>query len=68
LDLGVLAREPLVNGYPSRKYRPGSRITSRADWRSHRDAGEVEAHLDTVARIEAMRCHPDVPLARWALA
>jgi myo-inositol catabolism protein IolS len=67
-DLGVLAREPLANGYLSGKYRPGSRITSADDWRSHHDPQEVEAKLETVARIQASEVPPDVALARWALA
>jgi myo-inositol catabolism protein IolS len=68
LELGVLAREPLANGYLSGKYRPGSRITSRDDWRSAHDAGEVEAKLEAVARIEATEVPAGVPLAPWALA
>jgi aryl-alcohol dehydrogenase-like predicted oxidoreductase len=34
LELGVLARESLANGYLSGKYRRGSRISSPDDWRS----------------------------------
>jgi aryl-alcohol dehydrogenase-like predicted oxidoreductase len=68
LKLGVLAREPLANGYLSGKYRPGSRITSPDDWRSFHDPREVEARLNTVAQIEATEVPAGVPLARWALA
>ena len=66
--LGVLAREPLANGYLSGKYRPGSRVTSPADWRSLHDAREVENMLASVAEIEAREVPAGVPLARWALA
>ena len=68
LELGVLAREPLANGYLGGKYRPGSRITRPDDWRSFHDPREVEAKLETVARIEATEVPAGVPLARWALA
>jgi aryl-alcohol dehydrogenase-like predicted oxidoreductase len=68
LGLGVLARQPLANGYLSGKYRPGSRITSPDDWRSFHDPAEVEAKLHAVAQIEASEVPPDVPLAPWALA
>jgi aryl-alcohol dehydrogenase-like predicted oxidoreductase len=67
-ELGVLAREPLANGYLSGKYRPGSRVTSPADWRSLHDAREVENMLASVAEIEAREVPAGVPLARWALA
>jgi myo-inositol catabolism protein IolS len=65
--LGVLAREPLANGYLSGKYKPGSRITSPNDWRIHHDPGEVEAKLEAVARIRATEVPLGVPLAQWAL-
>jgi aryl-alcohol dehydrogenase-like predicted oxidoreductase len=68
LGLGVLAREPLANGYLSGKYRPGSRITSTSDWRSSHDPRDVEAKLAAVAEIEATEVPAGVPLARWALA
>jgi myo-inositol catabolism protein IolS len=68
LGLGVLAREPLANGYLSGKYRPGRRITDPGDWRSSRDPQEAEAELKAVAQIEATEVPPGVPLARWALA
>jgi aryl-alcohol dehydrogenase-like predicted oxidoreductase len=68
LELGVLAREPLANGYLSGKYRPGSRIISPSDWRSFHDPQEVEAKLEMVAQIEATEVPARVPLARWALA
>jgi myo-inositol catabolism protein IolS len=68
LGLGVLAREPLANGYLSGKYRPGSRITSPNDWRSSHDPDDVEAKLKAVAQIQATEVPPGVPLAQWALA
>jgi aryl-alcohol dehydrogenase-like predicted oxidoreductase len=68
LGLGMLAREPLANGYLSGKYRPGSRVTSPSDWRSFHDPQQVEAKLEEVARVQATEVPPGVPLARWALA
>jgi aryl-alcohol dehydrogenase-like predicted oxidoreductase len=68
LSVGVLAREPLANGFLSGKYRPGSGIAGPGDWRALRDPDEVEAKLRAVARIEATELPPGVPLARWALA
>jgi myo-inositol catabolism protein IolS len=41
---------------------------ARSDWRSHNDPQEVEAKLETVAKIQATEVPPSVPLARWALA
>jgi myo-inositol catabolism protein IolS len=67
LGLGVLAREPLANGYFSGKYKPGSRITSPNEGRSHHDPREVEAKLEAVARIRATELPLGVPLAQWAL-
>lgn len=68
LGLGVLAREPLANGYLSGKYRAGSRITSASDWRSHHDPDEVAAKLEEVERIGGEELPSGVPLAQWALA
>jgi myo-inositol catabolism protein IolS len=68
LGLGVLAREPLANGYLSGKYRPGSPITDPSDWRSSLDPQEVQAEFETVAKIQATEVPAGVPLARWALA
>jgi myo-inositol catabolism protein IolS len=66
--LGVLAREPLANGFLSGKYRPGSRITAPGDWRSSQDAADVDARLARVEQIATSEVPADVPLARWALA
>jgi aryl-alcohol dehydrogenase-like predicted oxidoreductase len=66
--LGVLAREPVDNGYLSGKYSPGSRINSSGDCRFSHDLQEVDARLDAVARIEATELPSGVPLARCALA
>lgn len=67
LGVGVLAREPLANGYLSGKYRPGTWITNPGDWRSFHDPREVEVKLEAVAQIQATEVPPDVPLAQWAL-
>ncbi len=66
--LGVLAREPLANGYLSGKYRPGHWVTSRDDWRSGHDPQEADAQLRAVSSIEADELPDGVPLARWAVA
>jgi len=66
--LGVLAREPLANGFLSGKYRPGSRITTPGDWRSSQDAADVDARLARVEQIATSEVPAGVPLARWALA
>ena len=68
LELGVLAREPLANGYLSGKYRPGSGIAGANDWRSYEDREDADAKLEAVAEIQATEVPPDVPIARWALA
>ena len=67
-DLGVLAREPLANGYLSGKYRPGDGVTDAGDWRSRMDAQEERRRLDAVERIRTTEVPPDTPLAAWALA
>jgi myo-inositol catabolism protein IolS len=68
LDLGVLAREPLANGYLGGKYKPGMRVTDAGDWRSAHDSREVDTKLDAVARIAAEEVSTGVPLAQWAVA
>ena len=67
LAVGVLAREPLANGYLSGKYAPGRRITSPGDWRSSHDPQEVEEKLAAVAQIQEQELPAGVPLAQWAL-
>jgi aryl-alcohol dehydrogenase-like predicted oxidoreductase len=68
LDLGVLAREPLANGYLGGRYKPGVRVTDVRDWRSAHDPREVDRTLEAVAQIAADEVPDDVPLARWAVA
>jgi hypothetical protein len=60
-NLGVLAREPLANGYLSGRYRPGT-ITDAADWRSAMDEGEVRNRLNTVEQIRAIELPAEVPM------
>ena len=67
LQVGVLAREPLANGYLSGKYSPGLRVTDPADWRSSHDRRDVEAKLAEVARIQETELPAGVPLSQWAL-
>jgi aryl-alcohol dehydrogenase-like predicted oxidoreductase len=67
-DLGVLAREPLANGYLSGKYRPGHWVTSRDDWRSSHNPQEADAQLQAVSDIEAQELPDGIPLAQWAVA
>jgi myo-inositol catabolism protein IolS len=57
-DLGVMAREPLANGYLSGKYRPGGGITAGGDWRSGADPVEV------IRRTEVPE---GMAMAQWAI-
>ena len=68
MRLGVLAREPLANGYLSGKYGPGRRITDTGDWRASADRRESDEKLAEVARIQHDELSAGVPLAQWALA
>jgi aryl-alcohol dehydrogenase-like predicted oxidoreductase len=65
---GVLAREPLANGYLSGRNRPGTPIAGPDDWRSARDREEADADLEQVARLQASEVPAGVPIARWAIA
>ena len=67
-NLGVLAREPLANGYLSGKYRPGSWVTAADDWRSGQDPAEVQRRLELVEHIRRTEVPENVPMATWALA
>jgi myo-inositol catabolism protein IolS len=67
-DLGVLAREPLANGYLSGKYKPGTRITATDDWRSAQEEQEVQGKLDAVHDLQRREVPDGVPTASWALA
>jgi myo-inositol catabolism protein IolS len=66
--LGVLAREPLANGYLSGKYQPGSQITASDDWRSGHDPAEVQRKLELVDRIRRTEVPEGAAMAPWALA
>jgi len=67
LDLGVLAREPLANGFLSGRYRKDARITDPKDWRSQLDESEVERRLHVVAEVETSELPDGVPMAQWAI-
>jgi len=67
-DLGVLAREPLANGYLTGKYRPGARVTAEGDWRSGHEPAEVQRKLEVVDQIRRTEVPEGVPMATWALA
>jgi aryl-alcohol dehydrogenase-like predicted oxidoreductase len=68
-DLGVLAREPLANGYLSGKYQPGTQITTASDdWRSGHDPAEVQRKLELVDQIRRTEVPEGVAMAPWALA
>jgi len=67
-DLGVLAREPLANGYLTGKYQPGTRITAPNDWRSGHDPAQVQRKLELVDQIRRTEVPHGVPMATWALA
>jgi len=66
-DLGVLAREPLANGYLTGRYRPGAGVTGSRDWRAGMDEQEVARRLDAAERIQATEVPPGTSMARWAL-
>jgi aryl-alcohol dehydrogenase-like predicted oxidoreductase len=68
VECGVLAREPLANGYLSGRYRAGSPIAGPNDWRASRDRRQADADLEEVARLQATEVPSGVPIARWALA
>ncbi len=65
--LGVLAREPLANGYLSGKYKPGATFGA-SDVRSRHNAEKVAERLKEVERIAAVEVPEGVPMAEWALA
>jgi aryl-alcohol dehydrogenase-like predicted oxidoreductase len=67
-DLGVVAREPLANGYLSGKYRPGTQISASDDWRSGHDSAEVRRKLELVDEIGRTEVPGGVAMAPWALA
>jgi aryl-alcohol dehydrogenase-like predicted oxidoreductase len=65
--LGVLAREPLANGYLSGKYRTAG-VTGSDDWRSSMDEREVRDRIALVEEIRDTEVPAGVPMAEWALA
>jgi aryl-alcohol dehydrogenase-like predicted oxidoreductase len=67
-NLGVLAREPLANGYLGGKYKPGAWITASDDWRSAQDEQEVQDKLRAVQEIQRTEVPDGMPMAAWALA
>ena len=67
LELGVLAREPLANGFLSGKYRLAEAISDPRDWRSKLGEAEVLRRLEVVAKVEE-ELPPGVPMAQWAIA
>jgi myo-inositol catabolism protein IolS len=67
-DLGVIAHEPLANGYLSGKYRPGAWVTAADDWRSGHDPAEAQAKLELVAEIGRTEVPAGVAMAPWAIA
>jgi myo-inositol catabolism protein IolS len=68
LDLGVLVREPLANGFLSGKYRAGRIVTDPHDWRSQLGEAEIERRLKIVAEVERSELPSAVPMAQWAIA
>jgi aryl-alcohol dehydrogenase-like predicted oxidoreductase len=67
-NLGVLAREPLANGFLSGKYRPGAGIAASNDWRANIDPHELQDRLDAVDKIRAEEVPDGVSMAEWAVA
>jgi aryl-alcohol dehydrogenase-like predicted oxidoreductase len=68
LDLGVIVREPLANGYLSGKYRPGAWVTAADDWRSGHDPAEARRKLELVEEIGRSEVPAGVDMAPWAIA
>ncbi|WP_342045322.1 aldo/keto reductase [Bacillus sp. OTU530] len=62
-DLGVLAREPLANGFLSGKYKPGA-VFEQNDWRSLKN----QEQLKLVEEIQSKEVPEGVHMAQWALA
>lgn len=62
-DLGVLAREPLANGFLSGKYNPGT-VFGQNDWRSVKN----QEQLKLVEEIQRKELPEGVNMAQWALA
>jgi hypothetical protein len=58
LRLGVLAREPLANGYLTGKYQPGTRITTSDNWRAGQDPPDVQRKLELVEQIRRTEVPP----------
>jgi len=67
-DLGVVAREPLANGYLSGKYQPDGGITAGRDWRSGTDPAEVQRKLELVQEFGRTEMPKGVAMAAWAIA
>lgn len=62
-DLGVLAREPLANGFLSGKYKLGV-VFGDNDWRSLKN----QEQLKLVEEIQRTELPKGVEMAQWALA
>jgi aryl-alcohol dehydrogenase-like predicted oxidoreductase len=62
-NLGVLAREPLANGFLSGKYKQGT-VFGKNDWRNVKD----QEQLRTVEEIQLIEVPEGVEMAQWALA
>jgi len=63
-ELGVMAREPLANGYLSGKYRPGGGITAGGGG----DPAEVQRKLELVEEIRRTEVPEGMTMAQWAIA
>ncbi|HUC93469.1 MAG TPA: aldo/keto reductase [Paenibacillus sp.] len=67
-DLGVLAREPLANGFLGGKYKPGA-VFAANDWRSRgKNTDAAAEQLKRVQEIERTELPEGVSLAAWSLA
>jgi aryl-alcohol dehydrogenase-like predicted oxidoreductase len=67
-NLGVLAREPLANGFLSGKYRPDASITAADDWRAGQEPAEMRRKLELVEEVRRTEVPEDTPMAAWAIA
>jgi myo-inositol catabolism protein IolS len=66
--VGVLAREPLANGYLTGKYTPGTWVTAKDDWRAGHDPAGVQRKLELVDQIRRTEVPDGVSMATWAIA
>ena len=65
-DLGVLAREPLANGFLSGRFRAAIG-TDPSDWRTSIGEPELTERLQLVEHVRTTEVPAGVPMAAWAV-